>query len=277
MIASSLSANPNSISSYQDCQTSKKWSVGISLKSHQSNSPQSSTINRQLYSYSTLPSYSRLYLISYYLKMFSFPSKSRQSPQNGQFQSLSSRPVSPLPSPSLISHGPSNSAASSAYLLDRDYADSTTTLPRYPQPTFFRNHSTTSLTSEYDDYDGSTACPTPNPERVLSSGDDSDSEKSKSVCSFKKSIDPASYTIETLHQHDDADLLTPWKRRFYRLSPLFTFLAVSAYFLYYGYRIHCTVYAQRAYHKTYVMAWLFIAAEGCVACWSLPPLHIFVV
>jgi hypothetical protein len=199
--------------------------------------------------------------------MFSFPSRTRQSPQNSQFQPLSSRPVSPIRSPPLSSRGPSNSAASSTYFLNRDFADSATTLPRYPQPTLSRNHSTTSLTSEYDDYDGSTACPTPNPERVLSGGDDSDSEKkSKSVFSFKKSIDPASYTVETLHQHDDADLLTPWKRKFYRLSPLFTFLAVGAYFLYYGYRIHCTVYAQRAYHKTYVMAWLFIAAEGCVAC-----------
>jgi hypothetical protein len=86
--------------------------------------------------------------------------------------------------------------------------------------------------------------------------------------SFETRHEPATYTIETLHENDDVDLLLPWKRRLYRFSPLFTFLAVGAYFLYYGYRIHCTVYAQRSYHKVYVMAWLFIAAEGCVACKS---------
>jgi hypothetical protein len=86
------------------------------------------------------------------------------------------------------------------------------------------------------------------------------------VNSFKTTFETASYSIETLDKHDDVDFLPPWKRRLYRLSPIFTFLAVAAYFLYYAYRIHCTVYAQRAYHKTYVMAWLFIAAEGCVAC-----------
>lgn len=196
--------------------------------------------------------------LSYIPNMISFPSRTRQSPQ-GSFQSLSglSTPVSRGQSPL---HSPSQSASSSTYFLNHNQ-ESTTILPQIPPPTFFRHSTASSVTSIYEDYDGSTTCATPNPERDFGFG-----AASKSVTSFEKSLDPTSYTIETLHQHDDADLLTPWRRKLYRLSPLFTFLAVSAYFLYYGYRIHCTVYAQRAYHKTYIMAWLFIAAEGCVAC-----------
>lgn len=204
--------------------------------------------------------------------MASFSPRSKQSSQYGHFQTVPSQPVSPLSSPSFTSHAPSNSAASSTYFLNNN-KDSPTNLPRYPLPAFHRSSSTTSLSSEYDDYDGSTACPTPNPERLL--GDRQYNidlaAASKSVCSFKTLIDSSTYTVETLDQYDDVDLLVPWKRKLYRLSPLFTFLAVAAYFLYYGYRIHCTVYAQRAYHKTYIMAWLFIAAEGCVACQYLPP------
>jgi hypothetical protein len=209
--------------------------------------------------------------------MASFSSRSRQSSPYGHFQPLSplpSRPSSPLSSPPLTSHGPSHSASSSTPFLNHNQ-DSTTQLPRYPLPTFRRSPSSTSLTSEYDECDDSTACPTPNPESLLGDGNQlyniNLAAASKSVCSFKTYINPDTYIIETLHEHDDADLLVPWKRKIYRLSPLFTFLAVAAYFLYYGYRIHCTVYAQRAYHKTYIMAWLFIAAEGCVACKSSQP------
>jgi hypothetical protein len=203
--------------------------------------------------------------------MPSFSSRSRRTSPYGHIQPFSplpSRPVSPLSSPSVVSHDHTHSATSSTFFLDHNQS-STTELPRYPKPAFHRSPSTTSLTSEYDDCDGSTACPTPNPERPL------DGERlynvniglaSKSVCSFKTYVNPDTYTIETLHEHDDVDLLSPWKRKVYRLSPFVTFLAVAAYFLYYSYRIHCTVYAQRAYHKTYIMAWLFIAAEGCVAC-----------
>jgi hypothetical protein len=196
--------------------------------------------------------------------MISFPPRLQQGTPDGQSRLLPSRPDSPLPSPSITLHDQSSSAFSSTHFLNSSH-DSTTNLPRYPRPAFLRGSSSISLTSEFD---GSTACPTPNPESVT--GDTlyniNFGAVSKSVCSFKTHIDPATYTIETLHKHDDADLLKPWKRKLYRLSPLFTFFTVAAYFLYYGYRIHCTVNAQRAYHKTYIMAWIFIAAEGCVAC-----------
>jgi len=73
------------------------------------------------------------------------------------------------------------------------------------------------------------------------------------------------YEINRIAAHDDADLLSPFKRRLFRFAPLFTLLAMSSYLGYFGYRIYCTVSAQTEYHRTYVMAWLFIASEFCVA------------
>lgn len=95
------------------------------------------------------------------------------------------------------------------------------------------------------------------------------SEKTRfrqSCTSFQIQYDPKDYSIETIHKHDDQEFLPPFKRLLYRFSPLFTLLAVAAYFTYYAYRIICTIDSQKAYSKTYVMAWLFISAEGCVAC-----------
>ncbi|RDW76064.1 hypothetical protein BP5796_06885 [Coleophoma crateriformis] len=160
--------------------------------------------------------------------------------------------------------------ASSAYLLEGDIGSSVTLdslyhgLPQNPQPAFVRRGSTTSSAS----FEGSTACPTPMPH----------DEKSplrtiynhnQSTTSFHLPHDPRLYKVETIHKHDDVELLSNFRRTLYRLSPLFTLLAVGSYFLYYAYRIHCTIISQQAYGKTYVMAWLFIAAEGCVACPAL--------
>lgn len=209
--------------------------------------------------------------------------ESLQSPQDGPFPMVS-RPVSPTsPSfmshdnrdsaaPSYMSHGPRDSTASSAYFLERQQQGaSSTNLLQYPRPTYLHhNSSSSSITS---DFDGTTICQTPNPEKAFEKpwveGELSANKFKKfnsSTNSFFKNFEPSSYSIETLNKNDDVDLLSPWRRRLYRLSPLFTFLACGSYFLYYAYRIHCTVVAQQSYHKIYVMAWLFIAAEGCVAC-----------
>jgi len=199
--------------------------------------------------------------------MITIPERSKQSPQQSPGPSV---PNTPLQSPSIRSHWPSNSAASSTYFLNDD-TNSAISLPAYPtQPAISRPASTYSITSHYEELDGPTACPTPSLDSAFSRLDGKailfNPRALQSVNSFKKNFDPKTYLIETLDQHDDVDLLSPWKRKLYRASPLFTFLAVSAYFLYYRYRIHCTVYAQRAYRKTYMIAWLFIAAEGCVVC-----------
>lgn len=90
-------------------------------------------------------------------------------------------------------------------------------------------------------------------------------KESESVTSFDKRLDPASYTVETIQLEDDAGQIPQWKRRLYRLSPFTTLISRVAYFLY-TYRIHCTLDAQLVFNKVYVMAWIFISAEGCVAC-----------
>lgn len=183
-------------------------------------------------------------------------------------QQMSLRPGSPVRPPTGTFNSYANSAASSTFNLNSPEYESTVNLLQYPQRAYHqRSPSATSLSSYYG---GDTACATPH-EKVSFEADRNlsppeQSRFSRSVSSFDKQLDPSSYHIETLHQHDDVEFLPSWKRKLYRLSPVFTFLAVAAYFLYYAYRIHCTVVAQEAFDKTYVMAWLFIAAEGCVTC-----------
>lgn len=79
-----------------------------------------------------------------------------------------------------------------------------------------------------------------------------------------------SSSLYKINKHDDVDLLAPWRRRVFRFAPLATFLAMSSYFAYFGYRIFCTFSAQQKYHRTYVMAWIFICSEFMVA--SMLPL-----
>lgn len=134
------------------------------------------------------------------------------------------------------------------------------------------NHHSGSF-SDSSSYDGATVCPTPalgGDESIsyeeFKKQDPATARQVKHFNTFNKHYDTSVYQIETLHKYDDEIFLPPWKRNMYRLSPLFTFFACASYFLYYAYRIYCTIMAQRAYHKVYIMAWIFIASEGCVAC-----------
>lgn len=182
---------------------------------------------------------------------------------------LGSRPGSPLPAPSFVSQNTDRGSSYSVY----HGGDSSVNLLQYPRPTF--HHQNSSVSSFASAYDGDTMCQTPVGEKgYLEEGDISKSRHStfhstQSINSFEKQFDPSSYQLQQLHKHDDEIFLPPWKRFLYRLSPLFTLLATVAYFGYYGYRIYCTVLTQRAYGKIYIMAWLFIAAEGAVACMSI--------
>lgn len=92
-----------------------------------------------------------------------------------------------------------------------------------------------------------------------------DNNRFSSSSSFGQKYHDDEYVIEKLNKHDDVDLLPTWKRRLHRLAPLFTIAAVGGYFTYFAFRIIFTVSAQRAFHKVYIMAWLFIAAEFMVA------------
>lgn len=200
------------------------------------------------------------------------PNLAQDAPDEA-FELLPGRPGSPFPTIAPTHSFMSQSPSSSTYFLGGNPSRNSSTatlLPQALRPAFLRRSSSSS--SAYSvSLDGQTACPTPQPELDLTEftryGEkDSLQKVPLSVTSFEKKLDPESYILETLHKHDDVEFLPLWKRRLYRLSPLFTFLAVGAYFLYYAYRIHCTIIAQQAYHKVYIMAWLFIAAEGCVAC-----------
>lgn len=85
------------------------------------------------------------------------------------------------------------------------------------------------------------------------------------VTAFDRKYNVTEHKIDQLASHDDAGHLGPFKMRLHRLAPLCTFLAMSSYLAYFGYRIYCTNSAQQTYHKVYVMAWLFIVSEAFVA------------
>lgn len=138
-----------------------------------------------------------------------------------------------------------------------------------------------SLYSTESPLSGSTLCPTPqSAPREYENGYFKDAllKEPEDDTSFEETLDPASYTVETIQPEDDAGRVALWKRRVYRLSPLTTIISIIAYFLYYTYRIHCTLDAQRVFNQVYVMAWIFITAEGCVACKCscIPPISTFI-
>jgi hypothetical protein len=116
---------------------------------------------------------------------------------------------------------------------------------------------------------GSTLCPTPQSSQFEYDGIGRDWKPypgPRHAPSSSGTTAPTSYTVETWHPIDDAGRIRKWKSHLYRLSPFTTLISMVAYFLYYTYRIHCTLDAQRAFNQVYIMAWIFISAEGCVAC-----------
>lgn len=187
------------------------------------------------------------------------PNDPFRTPQPSPYQTPDpSRPVSPTSMYSLADY-----AGSRANLMESNLTSSPTSPSnRNPYQSHFYKQSTASSTTLL----GPSTPNFPDLEPPSKNIYSSEYASSTHVNTFEEKHENASYRIETLNVNDDVDLLVPWKRTMYRLSPLFTLLAVVAYFFYYAYRIHCTVYAQRAYNKVYIMAWLFIAAEGAVAC-----------
>ncbi|KAF2846880.1 glycosyltransferase family 2 protein [Plenodomus tracheiphilus IPT5] len=71
--------------------------------------------------------------------------------------------------------------------------------------------------------------------------------------------------VEKIHSKDDIDHLPVWKRRINNLTPLCSLAAVTAYWVYFTFRIKFTIAAQRASNKILTMAWTFIAVEVGVA------------
>lgn len=71
--------------------------------------------------------------------------------------------------------------------------------------------------------------------------------------------------VERVHSKDDIDHLPAWKRRINKCTPLFSLIAVAAYWVYFTFRIKYTIAAQHAAHRIFAMAWTFIAVEMGVA------------
>jgi hypothetical protein len=92
------------------------------------------------------------------------------------------------------------------------------------------------------------------------------SSESFSVTSFHCRFDESVYEVERLADHDDSNHLSRPRKILHGFSPLFVFLAMGAYFLYYTFRVHCILSAQKAYKEVHVMAWMFVTAEAFVAC-----------
>lgn len=99
---------------------------------------------------------------------------------------------------------------------------------------------------------------------VGSTPDMKNDNRFSSTSSFGQKFNDTEYIIAELAKHDDNALLTPWRRKLHRMAPLFTFLALGGYYVYYAFRIYYTVMAQRAYGKVFPMAWVFIGAEFLV-------------
>lgn len=175
-----------------------------------------------------------------------------------------------------------NNYSSAIPLIGSQTSNILTPGPSTPGPSSYGQSSTFhgDSFSDTSSYDGATACPTPALQDESISYEEYKKQdlatprQVRHFNTFDKKYDTSVYQIETLHKYDDEIFLPPWKRNMYRLSPLFTFLACGSYFLYYSFRIFCIIDVQRAYDKIYIMAWLFIAAEGCVACKYLPSIPV---
>jgi len=72
--------------------------------------------------------------------------------------------------------------------------------------------------------------------------------------------------VEQVHKQDDVDHMPKWKKYLHALTPLLSILSVGSYWVYFAFRIVYVLDAQAQSHKTFIMAWTFIAVEAGVAC-----------
>ena len=77
------------------------------------------------------------------------------------------------------------------------------------------------------------------------------------------------YSIQRLHDRDDAEIWKGWKRHLFRLVPVLTLANTALYLCYLSLRIYCLVSAQSIRGVSYPQAWVFIAVEISVAIPSL--------
>jgi hypothetical protein len=77
--------------------------------------------------------------------------------------------------------------------------------------------------------------------------------------------DPDDFVIQRVAAYDDIDHMSRWKVWVYRTAPLWVLLSLVFYWLYFALRVRFTLAAQASTHQIFVLAWIFITVESCVA------------
>ncbi|GMF70135.1 unnamed protein product [Aspergillus oryzae var. brunneus] len=108
------------------------------------------------------------------------------------------------------------------------------------------------------------------PKHLSFESSDTAKDSSPSLCKEAQvdespSSPTGSSNIAVLHNRDDVDISTGWRRWVFTLAPLFTIINTAVYFFYLGLRIYCIVMAQRSVDIYYGGAWIFVAVEMAVA------------
>lgn len=71
--------------------------------------------------------------------------------------------------------------------------------------------------------------------------------------------------VEKVNDKDDVNFLPLWKQKLHSFTPYTSMIGMIAYWCYFGYRVYCTRRAEDVAHRTFGMAWTFIAVELGVA------------
>lgn len=71
--------------------------------------------------------------------------------------------------------------------------------------------------------------------------------------------------IAKVHDRDDVEHMSNFKRYLFNLAPILALLTLGTYWLYFVLRIIFVISAQRAAHRSFPLAWIFIAIEISVA------------
>lgn len=88
----------------------------------------------------------------------------------------------------------------------------------------------------------------------------------ESYTSFLTKYESGTYHVETLPNYDNEEFFPAITRWLYQFSPLTTLLALTGYFVYFSYRVHCVRSAQSMSGTIFVIAWVFITVEVLLSC-----------
>jgi hypothetical protein len=83
---------------------------------------------------------------------------------------------------------------------------------------------------------------------------------------YSDRYEPGEYVIEQLSEHDDVDLVKPWKRKLILIHPIVIVWVFLTYAAYYGYRVWCNYQFRVVYGGLAEASWIFIVVEGVILC-----------